>query len=274
MHVGRPDRCFGRGPDRVVGTAVDLQATASGGQHSSPHPVTGATAGSPLSTSTAAPAPYRRLRRPRQQLLRHQYDSQFPVDGCTTSTGRQSPGTGRRHISRICTGLGGDWHGQHQLHRRDQGNSLQFNVTGGALRPVQPLRCHMGPDFRPRLLGQPRRLAVQHLQPHELLDQAAHHRPAPLETTGRGNANVGWYVKQITNADYTSDETGGNHYYHGLNLPNNGQWTHVILNMHPGPSPRLNLGTTTRESSPIQQRPTAPMAATDPRHLPTTTSTR
>jgi len=55
----------------------------------------------------------------------------------------------------------------------------------------------------------------------------------PLGTDGQGNAQVGTFVKQITNSDYHSDETGGGHYYHGLNLPNNGQWTHVILNMHP-----------------------------------------
>lgn len=55
----------------------------------------------------------------------------------------------------------------------------------------------------------------------------------PLYTDGEQNSNVGTYVKKVTNADTTSDEAGGDHYYHMLNLPNNGQWTHVILNMHP-----------------------------------------
>jgi hypothetical protein len=54
-------------------------------------------------------------------------------------------------------------------------------------------------------------------------------------TGGDGNFNVGTYVKQVTNADPTSDETGGNHYYHNLILPTGvgGAWTHVILGMHP-----------------------------------------
>jgi hypothetical protein len=55
----------------------------------------------------------------------------------------------------------------------------------------------------------------------------------PLSTDGGGNVEFGTYVKQITNSAWNSDEYGGNHYYHQLNLPNNGQWTHVILNMHP-----------------------------------------
>ena len=36
----------------------------------------------------------------------------------------------------------------------------------------------------------------------------------PMITDGSTNASVGTYVKQITNADATSDETGGDHYYH------------------------------------------------------------
>ena len=56
----------------------------------------------------------------------------------------------------------------------------------------------------------------------------------PLGTGGQSNGGyVGTYVKQLTNPDDYSDETGGNHYYHTMNLPNHGRWTHVILNMHP-----------------------------------------
>ena len=55
----------------------------------------------------------------------------------------------------------------------------------------------------------------------------------PLQTDGTATSEVGTYVKQITNADYSSDEAGGDHYYHAINLPNNGQWTQVILNMYP-----------------------------------------
>jgi hypothetical protein len=56
---------------------------------------------------------------------------------------------------------------------------------------------------------------------------------APLQSGGQDNVEFGTYVKQITNENPTSDEYGGDHYYHLLNLPNNGQWTQVIINMHP-----------------------------------------
>jgi hypothetical protein len=61
-------------------------------------------------------------------------------------------------------------------------------------------------------------------------------RPASassLGTGGRSNTEFGTYVKRVAKADRYSDEAGGGHYYHLLNLPNNGQWTSVIINMHP-----------------------------------------
>ena len=65
------------------------------------------------------------------------------------------------------------------------------------------------------------------------------------------------------------DETGGDHYYHALNLPNNGQWTQVILNMHPdhyrgetvGDDPGL---------SPIRPQLTVPMVVMIPYRRTTT----
>jgi len=45
--------------------------------------------------------------------------------------------------------------------------------------------------------------------------------------------DVATYVKRIENADGHSDETGGNHWYHGMNLANTGTWTKVVLNIHP-----------------------------------------
>jgi hypothetical protein len=52
-------------------------------------------------------------------------------------------------------------------------------------------------------------------------------------TDGSHDIEFGTYVKQLTNPDNTSDEAGGTHYYHELNIPNLGVWTQVILNMHP-----------------------------------------
>jgi hypothetical protein len=56
---------------------------------------------------------------------------------------------------------------------------------------------------------------------------------SPLAPTGQENMNVGTYVKQVVKANPYSDEAGGNHYYHNLNIAPTGQWTQVILNMHP-----------------------------------------
>lgn len=54
-----------------------------------------------------------------------------------------------------------------------------------------------------------------------------------LQTDGTSNANVGTYVKTVANSDPYSDESGGGHFYHNLNLPRVGTWVHVVLNMHP-----------------------------------------
>ncbi|HLP41561.1 MAG TPA: hypothetical protein VK465_08655, partial [Fibrobacteria bacterium] len=56
----------------------------------------------------------------------------------------------------------------------------------------------------------------------------------PHRTTGSQAAyNIGTYVKRVENADNSSDETGGNHYYHFLNLPALGHWSKVSMNTHP-----------------------------------------
>jgi len=55
----------------------------------------------------------------------------------------------------------------------------------------------------------------------------------PMADGGRFNGEFGTYVKRVTDPDPRSDEAGGNHYYHMLNLPNLGLWTKVVLNMHP-----------------------------------------
>jgi len=55
----------------------------------------------------------------------------------------------------------------------------------------------------------------------------------PLGTGGRQNVDFGTYVKKVQGADKRSDETGGGHWYHLLNIPPTGAWTKVIINMHP-----------------------------------------
>src|SRR5262249_46369884 len=50
---------------------------------------------------------------------------------------------------------------------------------------------------------------------------------------GRANTEIGTYVRKASSKNFYSDEDGGNHYYHFLNLPALAEWTQVVLNMHP-----------------------------------------
>jgi hypothetical protein len=56
---------------------------------------------------------------------------------------------------------------------------------------------------------------------------------APMSSDGTGSLEFGTYLKTVANPDMHSDETGGGHWYHILNLPNTGTWTYVIINSHP-----------------------------------------
>lgn len=50
---------------------------------------------------------------------------------------------------------------------------------------------------------------------------------------GGYNFDVGVYIKRVQNANRGSDEDGGNHYHHYFNVPAVGQWTQLLVNMHP-----------------------------------------
>ncbi|AMV39250.1 Copper resistance protein CopC [Planctomyces sp. SH-PL62] len=52
-------------------------------------------------------------------------------------------------------------------------------------------------------------------------------------TNGNMNVELGTYTKRITNEDPYSQETGGGHFYHQLNIPSLGAWTQVVINMYP-----------------------------------------
>jgi methionine-rich copper-binding protein CopC len=119
------------------------------------------------------------------------------------------------------------------------GNSVQFNVTSGAFyaqfnsfnyadNPAYPPWRSFMRDYSQNPSGWQyntyNRISFWYLRPTTA---------GPMLTNGDYNVEIGTYDKQITNEDNTSDETGGDHYYHLLNLPATGQWTQVILNMHP-----------------------------------------
>lgn len=67
-----------------------------------------------------------------------------------------------------------------------------------------------------------------------------------LKPAGGHNIEFGTYVKTVSSPDRYSDETGGGHYYHFLNVPNTDTWTQVVLNMHPsherGADPNYDWG--------------------------------
>jgi hypothetical protein len=50
---------------------------------------------------------------------------------------------------------------------------------------------------------------------------------------GKENTHVGTYIKSINNLDEFTDETGNNHWYHQLNVPPTGTWTHVVISQDP-----------------------------------------
>jgi len=57
--------------------------------------------------------------------------------------------------------------------------------------------------------------------------------PQPYEKDGGNGIELGTYVKRITNEDPYSQETGGTHFYHQLNIPSLGAWTQVVIGMYP-----------------------------------------
>jgi hypothetical protein len=56
---------------------------------------------------------------------------------------------------------------------------------------------------------------------------------APLADDGTSSVQFGTYLKTVKDADMYSDEAGGGHRYHFLNLPNTNTWTYVVINTHP-----------------------------------------
>ena len=71
----------------------------------------------------------------------------------------------------------------------------------------------------------------------------------PLSTDGTSNFEVGTYVKKVVGADTNSDEAGGFHGYHNLNLLAAGTWVQILLNQHPDHT-RGELGGTEQPNEP------------------------
>jgi len=121
-----------------------------------------------------------------------------------------------------------------------EGNSLLVHLTGGLLGlQFNPFNYNGTPGFPPESRG----FAREYKSDPTAWEFNTYNRMSfwiklptnhsSYDPNGSTNIEFGTYVKQITNADDSSDETGGDHYYHTLNIPAVGAWTHVIIDMHP-----------------------------------------
>ena len=113
------------------------------------------------------------------------------------------------------------------------GKSLRFEVTKG--RFYAQFNAH-NPDgtrgFAREYVAQPESWQPDTFNRLSFWIQCPTNAVA-LRTDGRPNMDLGTYVKRIKDVDRRSDETGGNHWYHQLDIAPTGTWTKVILNMHP-----------------------------------------
>jgi len=129
------------------------------------------------------------------------------------------------------------------------GKSLQVHVTKGTMyAEFNPYNYAGSPGF-----SNPRGWAREYSQNPAQWKYNTYNRfrfwikmPADptneIVTDGSANDNIGTYVKRISNPDYSSDEAGGDHWYHNVNFPRTGTWVQVVLNMHPDHSRGENGG--------------------------------
>ena len=127
-----------------------------------------------------------------------------------------------------------------------EGNSLRVHLTAGKLGlQFNPFNYNGTQGFPP----EPRGFAREYKSDPSPWEFNTYNRMSfwiKLPTNhpsynldGNPNVEFGTYVKQVTYSsadayDWShSDEFGGNHYYHLLNLPAVGAWIHVIIDMHP-----------------------------------------
>jgi hypothetical protein len=129
---------------------------------------------------------------------------------------------------------GGVGKGTVSLNKKDsvKGNSLQIHLTSGRFypqfNPYGPVLRGFAREYvsrrKPWKFNHYNRLRFWIKVPSTA---------TPHLLTGQGNIEFGTYVKRVGSPDNYSDETGGGHFYHILNVPAVGQWTQVVLNMHP-----------------------------------------
>jgi hypothetical protein len=113
------------------------------------------------------------------------------------------------------------------------GNSLRADITGkGLYLQFNPYNADDTRGFARELAAD---AARWRFNTYNRMSFWIKRRPSasPLGTGGRTNVEFGTYVKRVANPDRRSDEAGGNHCYHMINLPNDGNWIYVIINMHP-----------------------------------------
>jgi hypothetical protein len=112
------------------------------------------------------------------------------------------------------------------------GNSVQMRLTGGTLYAQFNVNDGTRKGFAREYSANPAGWQFNTYNRMRIWIKAPT-TATPLMRNGAPNYHVGTYVKRVTNPDAYSDETGGDHYYHHLNVAPTGTWTQVIVNMHP-----------------------------------------
>jgi VCBS repeat-containing protein len=114
------------------------------------------------------------------------------------------------------------------------GKSVRFDITTGAFDPEW--NSHNADDstrgFTREYVSQPDQWQFNTYNRMSFWIQAPTNATS-LSTNGGHNYELGTYVKRVANADPHSDETGGGHWYHFLNIAPTGTWTKVVINAHP-----------------------------------------
>jgi hypothetical protein len=115
------------------------------------------------------------------------------------------------------------------------GKSVRFDITSGTFNPEW--NSHNADDrsrgFTREYVSRPGQWKFNTFNRMSFWIQAPPVGGTPLNLLGGHNYEFGTFVKRVDNADPSSDETGGGHWYHFLNLAATGTWTKVVINSHP-----------------------------------------
>lgn len=130
------------------------------------------------------------------------------------------------------TGSGGRFTASIQTEDAIAGSCLQMRLTSGWLKAQFDPNEQKGRSFTRDFAVQPGKWQFNTYNRFRFWIKT----PAAAKlyaTNGQANMGLGTYVKRVQGADIYGLDTGGGSFYHLFNVPATGQWTQVVLNMHP-----------------------------------------